>query len=279
MNPGRTDSGPLPVAGAGSGHGPAEAAACRAVLITGAASGIGRAVALQLAAAGVGVALVDRDGDGAGETAQAARASARADVVAVEADVSEGDQVAAAVAHAADRLGPLGGLVCAAGMLEPGSLADTTARSWQRHFDVNTTGVLHCLQHARTRLSDGGSVVVVSSNAARVPRLGMLAYSASKAATSALTRAAGLELAERGIRCNVVEPGSTDTPMQHALWTDPETGRESVIRGDPDRYRLGIPLGRLADPADVAATVVFLLSPAARHITLQQLYVDGGASL
>ena len=109
--------------------------------------------------------------------------------------------------------------------------------------------------------------------------MGMLAYAASKAATSALARCAGLELAARGIRCNVVEPGSTDTPMLHSLWPDEETGLAGTLRGNPDAYRVGIPLGRLAHPGDVAEVVAFLLSDAARHVTLQQLYVDGGASL
>jgi 2,3-dihydro-2,3-dihydroxybenzoate dehydrogenase len=107
----------------------------------------------------------------------------------------------------------------------------------------------------------------------------MLAYAASKAATSALARCAGLELAARGIRCNVVEPGSTDTAMQRDLWADPQVGRRTALKGDPSTYRVGIPLGRIADPDDVAEVVCFLLSDAARHVTLQQLYVDGGASL
>ena len=77
---------------------------------------------------------------------------------------------------------------------------------------------------------------------------------------------------------NVVEPGSTDTPMLHSLWPDEETGLAGTLRGNPDAYRVGIPLGRLAHPGDVAEVVAFLLSDAARHVTLQQLYVDGGAS-
>jgi 2,3-dihydro-2,3-dihydroxybenzoate dehydrogenase len=92
------------------------------------------------------------------------------------------------------------------------------------------------------------------------------------------TRCLGLELARDGVRCNVVAPGSTDTPMQRALWTE-EDGARPVIEGVPGEYRTGIPLGRIADPEDVAEAVAFLLSDAARHITLQTLYVDGGATL
>ncbi|WP_029288849.1 2,3-dihydro-2,3-dihydroxybenzoate dehydrogenase [Cellulomonas sp. HZM] len=249
------------------------------VVVTGAASGIGRAVALRLAAQGAPVALVDRDATGLSATAAAAERTTGAPVLTLVADVTSDGEVAAALGTAHDRFGPLAGLVTAAGVLEPGGLADVSRASWDRHLAVNTTGVLHCLQRGAPLLRDGAAVVVVSSNAARVPRTGMLAYAASKAATSALARCAGLELAGRGIRCNVVEPGSTDTPMQRALWPDPLVGAHVAVEGDPGSFRVGIPLGRLAEPEDVAATVCFLLSDDARHVTLQQLYVDGGASL
>lgn len=251
----------------------------KTVLVTGAASGIGRAVALQLARQGAALALLDRDHEGLAVTAKEARANGAGAVLDRTADVSSQSQVGSAFEAAEDELGPLDGLVSAAGVLTPGGLTETTTADWERHLAVNATGVLHCLQAGSARLRDGGSVVVISSNAARVPRTGLLAYSASKAAASALTRAAGLELAARGIRCNVVEPGSTDTPMQRDLWSDPEVGRASALRGDPSAYRVGIPLGRIGDPDDVASVVCFLLSPAARQVTLQQLYVDGGASL
>jgi 2,3-dihydro-2,3-dihydroxybenzoate dehydrogenase len=87
-----------------------------------------------------------------------------------------------------------------------------------------------------------------------------------------------LELARHGIRCNVVAPGSTDTPMQRGMWTATR-GEAEVIAGFPERYQAGIPLGRLAQPEDVAEAVAFLASDRARHITMQTLYVDGGAGL
>src|SRR5690606_32681922 len=120
--------------------------------------------------------------------------------------------------------------------------------------------------------------VVVASNAARTPRLDMAAYAASKAAAVMFTKCLGLEVAQHGIRCNVVSPGSTDTPMQRALWSD-QRGPEQVVAGDLARYRLGIPLGRIATPHDIASAVVFLLSSEARQITMQELCVDGGATL
>jgi 2,3-dihydro-2,3-dihydroxybenzoate dehydrogenase len=80
------------------------------------------------------------------------------------------------------------------------------------------------------------------------------------------------------VRCNIVSPGSTDTPMQRALWSS-TSGAQQVIAGNLERFRLGIPLGRIASPEDVASAVMYLLSDQARQITLQDLCVDGGATL
>ena len=255
------------------------ASGLRPALVTGAASGIGRAIALGLASQARPVVLLDSDRDGLREVARAAADSGASYVGQHCVDVSDRDAMATAISASVADAGPLGSLVSAAGILQPGGLEAVTPESWERHFAVNTTGVLHLLQLGTPALVDGGAVVVVSSNAARVPRTGMLAYAASKAAASALARCAGLELASRGIRCNVVEPGSTDTAMQRDLWADPVAGRDAALAGSPETFRVGIPLGRIADPRDVADVVLFLLSDSARHVTLQQLFVDGGASL
>jgi 2,3-dihydro-2,3-dihydroxybenzoate dehydrogenase len=96
-----------------------------------------------------------------------------------------------------------------------------------------------------------------------------------------IVRVAGLELAPYGIRANIVAPGSTDTAMQRSLWEDPDddNGARSAIEGDPAQFKVGIPLGRIAEPSDIADAIEFLLSDRARHITMQALYVDGGATL
>ena len=106
----------------------------------------------------------------------------------------------------------------------------------------------------------------------------MAAYAASKAATTIFTKVVGLEVARLGIRCNVVAPGSTETEMLSALWTDGDW-RRSSIDGVAEQFRLGIPLGKVAQPADVADAVLFLLSDRAGHITMHHLTVDGGATL
>jgi 2,3-dihydro-2,3-dihydroxybenzoate dehydrogenase len=107
----------------------------------------------------------------------------------------------------------------------------------------------------------------------------MSAYCASKAAAAMLTRCMGLELARSGVRCNVVSPGSTDTPMLRAIAEGPEERARLLIEGDLGRHRLGIPLGRIASPDDIAAGVAFLLSEEAKHVTMHELLIDGGATL
>ncbi|MFI5910634.1 2,3-dihydro-2,3-dihydroxybenzoate dehydrogenase [Dactylosporangium sp. NPDC051541] len=248
-------------------------------LVTGAAQGIGRAVALAFAAGGTPVAAVDRDGDGLAELA-----AAHCGISAHVADVASAGQAEAVVA-AAEAIGPIAALVNVAGILRTGEVLGYSDTDWADTFAVNTTGVFHMSRAAARRMVPrrGGVIVTVSSNAAGVPRAGMAAYAASKAAATHFTKSLGLELARYGIRCNVVAPGSTDTPMQRAMWAGhpggPAAGAAAVVAGDPEAFRTGIPLGRIAEPEDVADAVLFLASERARHITMHDLYVDGGATL
>ena len=236
-------------------------------LVTGAAQGIGRAVAHAFAAAGTRVAAIDRravEGDG---------------ITPYVADVASAAEVDAVVAAVEAGLGPITVLANVAGVLRTGAVVDCTDDDWAALFAVNAAGVFHCSRAVARRMVPrrAGAIVTVSSNAAGVPRAGMAAYAASKAAATAFTKSLGLELAPHGIRCNVVAPGSTDTPMQRSLWTG--DGPAAVIAGDPAAFRTGIPLGRLAEPEDIADAVLFLASDRARHITMHDLYVDGGATL
>jgi len=251
----------------------------KVALITGAAGGIGAAVARALAQRGAKVAAVDRDGRGLSRTVQ----KLTADGMTAEgfpADITDRDRVGGLVDAVEQRLGPVDFLVNAAGVLHPAEARRMTDHDWDATFAVNATGVFVMSRAVVDRMVPRGcgAVVTVASNAAGTARTRMAAYAASKAAAAMFTKCLGLEVARHGIRCNVVAPGSTDTPMLSSLWDD-ATGRRATIAGRSDEYRVGIPLGKLAQPSDVADAVAFLLSDQAGHITLHSLTVDGGATL
>lgn len=241
-------------------------------LVTGATGGIGAAVVSALLAEGALVVAADNR--------QAASAERTERFWPAMLDVTDSAAVDALVDTIETRWGPIGLGINVAGVLATGLVTETDDTDWRRLLDINAGGVFH-VSRALARVMGprrSGSIVTVSSNAGGIPRHGMAAYAASKAAATMFTRCLGLELAPLGIRCNIVAPGSTLTPMQTGMWADAE-GAARVIAGTPETFRTGIPLGRLAAPEDIAASVVFLLSEAARHITMADLYVDGGATL
>jgi len=245
-------------------------------LVTGAAQGIGAAVAQGLAAEGALVAAVDVRPM---EPARVAAALGR-QAVAYSCDVRDSEAVEMLVKRVEYEMGPIGILVNVAGVLRTGPVVEMPDHDWAAIFDVNTTGVFNVsravARYMVTRRR--GSIVTVGSNAGGVPRMHMSAYAASKAAAAMFTKCLGLELARFSIRCNVVAPGSTRTEMLTSMWSQ-DYGPAEVIGGDPRVFRTGIPLQRLAEPQDIADAVVFLASGRARHITMQDLYVDGGAAL
>ncbi|MFJ8471338.1 2,3-dihydro-2,3-dihydroxybenzoate dehydrogenase [Kitasatospora sp. NPDC094011] len=242
-------------------------------MVTGARQGIGAAVARALATDGAVVAAVDRN---------AGPAVGSETVRPYVLDVADARAVDDTVELIESQLGSIDVLVNVAGILRAAPVVELSDTDWAETFAVNATGVFHTSRAVGRRMAarGRGAIVTVGSNAAGVPRAGMAAYAASKAAATMFTRCLGLELARSGVRCNVVSPGSTDTQMQRALWgADAEAAEQRVIDGDLASWRVGIPLGRIAAPDDVAEAVLFLASDRARHITMHDLYVDGGATL
>jgi 2,3-dihydro-2,3-dihydroxybenzoate dehydrogenase len=248
-------------------------------LVTGAASGIGAAVTRELSRCGATVAAVDLDAVRLRESVEKIVADGR-HATAFPADVTDSAGVESTVALVESTLGPLDFLVNAAGVLRLGDASELTDEDWSVTMAVNATGVFLVSRAVIKRMTsrERGAMVTVASNAAGTARAQMSAYAASKAAATMFTKCLGLEVAGRGIRCNLVAPGSTDTPMLRSMWTD-DAGPRGTIDGRLDSYRVGIPLGRLAIPENIADAVVFLLSDKASHITLHTLTVDGGATL
>lgn len=238
------------------------------VWVTGAGRGIGRAVAETFAAQGAHVAGIDLAFE---EGTQVFHHET--------CDVADADAVEALCRTLLAKGAP-DVLVLAAGILRLGGIEHLTPDDWRACIDVNAGGAFNLLRETAPvfRQRKSGAIVAVASNAGHVPRIGMAAYGASKAALSSLMRSVGLELAPYGVRCNIVSPGSTDTAMLRTLWSDAE-GPTRTLEGDPGNFRLGIPLGKLAATQDIANAVVFLASTQAGHITLQDLVIDGGATL
>jgi 2,3-dihydro-2,3-dihydroxybenzoate dehydrogenase len=246
----------------------------RTAIVTGAAGGIGRAVVHALHEAGARVIATD--------TPTALKAAPLPDVTSRVLDVRDGGAAETLVAEVEAEYGPLALGVHAAGVLAIGPLLDLPAPEWERVIGVNATGSFNVTRaFGRAMARQGrGAIVAVSSNAAGIPRANMGAYAASKAAATMLIRCLGLELAGKGVRCNIVAPGSTLTPMQTGMWSeDGGAGERAVIEGSLEAYRTGIPLKKLATPEDIAGAVMYLLSEQAGHVTMADLYVDGGATL
>jgi 2,3-dihydro-2,3-dihydroxybenzoate dehydrogenase len=251
----------------------------KVALVTGAAQGIGRAVAAALAERGALVAAADKQAAGVQALVEELRAGGH-QAAAFPTDIRDSGAVEAMVERIEQELGPIDILVNVAGVLRTGPIESLSDEDWADTFAVNANGVFYVSRAVVRRMASRrcGAIVTVASNAAGVPRMQMSAYAASKAAATMFTKCLGLEYARYNIRCNVVSPGSTDTAMQRALWAD-DHGAQAVIAGNLEQYRLGIPLGRMAQPSDIADAVLFLVSDQARHITMHDLCVDGGATL
>lgn len=241
----------------------------RIVWVTGAAGGIGRAVALAFQAQGAQVLGIDR-----------AFGAEPWLFETVCLDLTQAEAVATFCQQRLAHTARLDVLVHAAGVLRMGCSDELSLADWQACFDTNVSAAFYVLRHLvpQFKRQRHGVIVTLASNAAHVPRLGMAAYAASKAALQSFSRCVALELAPYGVRCNVVSPGTTDTPMLRDMGLD-AAGVQRTVDGRPEQFKLGIPLGKVAQPQDIADAVLFLASPQAGHITLHDLVVDGGATL
>jgi 3(or 17)beta-hydroxysteroid dehydrogenase len=236
----------------------------KTALVTGGASGIGRATAARLADAGFRVVVADVDP--AGQEVVAAIAGA----VFVEHDVTDEASWERAMATVLDVHGRLDVLVNNAGISYVRAVTDTTLADWRALMAVNLDGVFLGTKHgvrAMRRHRDGGSIVNVSSASGLVGSPLSSAYCASKGAVRLFTKAVALECASEAIRVNSVHPGAVRTPIWGKVGVSPEL--EAVVGA-------AAPLGRMAEPEEVADAIVYLASEASRYITGSELVIDGG---
>jgi len=248
----------------------------KSVIVTGAASGFGEAIATRFAAEGAKVVVADVDAAGGNRVVGSIR-DAGGQAVFVRTDVSKAAEVKAMIDAAVAQFGGLDILVNNAGFshhMMP--LWDLPEEDYDRVFSVNTKGVYLGAKYAVPVLRErgGGVIVNTASIGAVAPRPGVTAYNATKGAVVTMTRGLAMEVAPFRIRVNAVNPVAADTHfVKGALGMDamPEPIRQAVIQG--------IPLGRLAEPRDVAAAVLFLASDDAEFLTGVCLNVDGGRSI
>jgi NAD(P)-dependent dehydrogenase (short-subunit alcohol dehydrogenase family) len=244
----------------------------KVVLVTGAQQGIGRAMAVEFAAAGADVAINWLDDDAAAQAvADEVRAGGRRAIL-VQADVARVEEVQAMVAAVQDGLGPIDVLINNAGVFPRVPFLEMTERDWDHVLDVNLKGSCFCAQSvAKAMVAAGrrGSIVNIASGAALRGSPRGVHYVASKGGILSLTRAMALELAPYRIRVNAIAPGLTDTAQ-------PRYGSSEVELVETAR---AIPLGRMAQPDEIAQAAVFLASENAGFVTGQTLHVNGGSYL
>ncbi|WP_202935041.1 SDR family oxidoreductase [Halorussus amylolyticus] len=243
-------------------------------VITGAGSGMGRATARLFAERGADVVVVDLDDDAASETVSSIeRAEGDSSAVAVTADVSDADDVAGFVERTVEEFGRIDVLHNNAGIPQESTpVEDVTEETWDRIQDVNLKsaflGAKYAVPHMREQ--GGGVVLNTASTAGIRPRTGLSAYAASKGGMITLTKQLAYELADDGIRVNAICPVATDTDMLPEF-----AGDDLSVAGMADT----IPLGRLAEPEDIAHAAAFLASDEAAMVTGTALEVDGGRDL
>jgi NAD(P)-dependent dehydrogenase (short-subunit alcohol dehydrogenase family) len=236
-------------------------------VVAGGGSGIGQAIVARFAEHGATVEFVDINRSAVAETERELRASGL--------DVSDPGQVAAFAGNVSARHAAVGALVNSAGIQRYGTVETTSPQTWDEVFAVNVRSMFLLAKHVLPlmRRNGGGAIVNVSSGQAVASQRNVVAYTASKGAISAMTRAMAVDHAAEGIRVNTIVPGSVDTPMLRA-------SARAIAPDDPDRviseWGSEHPIGRVGQPAEIADACVFLASPLASYVTGAELRVDGG---
>ena len=239
------------------------------VVVTGAAQGIGLGIVTRFLAEGAGVIAVDRNAALLAEVT----ASLGPACVPFSGNVADRADCRRAVERCVGEFGRIDVMCAHAGIADPLGLLEMTDEHWRRHMSVNVDGTMHCVVEAARAMQaagHGGSIVCTTSINAWFVEETHAVYNVTKAAVWALVRSAAIDFARHQIRVNGVAPGVVDTPLAALVTRDAVLGPE---------YLKTIPLGRFAEPSDIAAAVAFLCSPDASYITGQNIVLDGGQTL
>jgi 3-oxoacyl-[acyl-carrier protein] reductase len=248
----------------------------RICLVTGSTAGIGLETARLLAAEGAQVVINGRDADRADQ----ARAEVGA-ALAVACDLSEPAAAAELVAETAKALGPVECLVNNVGEAYQGGFEELTDEQWDAMWQLNVMSYVRCIRAVLPGMKEAGSgtIVNVSSTAGKRPSTGMPNYSVTKAAVLSLSRLVADLYAKHGIRCNAVAPGPTATPawLGDGGLADQQAAASIKTRLEVlEAVGAGRPLGRLAEPAEIASVITFLCSERASYVTGSAWSADGG---
>lgn len=239
----------------------------KVALVTGASKGIGAGIARHLAAEGAAVAVNYASSRSGAEGVVAEITAAGGRAMPVGGSVTEAADIPRMLAETRSAFGPLDILVNNAGIYEPAPVGQITAENFHRQFNINVLGMILCVQEALQHFGpQGGSIVNVSSIVSTLSPAGTPVYNATKSAVDNLTRSFAKDLAARKIRINCVNPGPVETEGVHT---------QGFIEAFQS-YAKVTPLGRIAQPADIAPAVAFLASAEAGWITGETLYVAGG---
>jgi NAD(P)-dependent dehydrogenase (short-subunit alcohol dehydrogenase family) len=230
-------------------------------VVTGGTSGIGLATAERFVKAGAKVAISGRR--------DATDIAEKIGALAVKCDVSKEEDVEAMMKTVHDELGPIDIIVNNAGAnFGYDVLMETDVSNFDKNFNINTKGVVYGIKHGVPRMNEGGRIVNVSSVAGLQGVAYLAPYVASKWAVIGITRTAAVELGEKGIRCNVICPTSVNTPMANTPEGQPQLRMEHKA----------VPMGRIAEPEEIAAMIHFLASTDCNFVNGQAIAVDGGFS-
>lgn len=237
-------------------------------VVTGAAKGIGLAIAERLASDGARLVLADLDQAGLDQAAADLASRFDTEVATQSGDLADQEIAGKTIKLASDRFGRLDILVNNAGVVPTGPLLEASVADWRKVMAIDVDGVFFCTRAALPHLiRSGGNIVNVSSVSGLGGDWNMSFYNAAKGAVSNFTRSLALELGERGVRVNAVNPGLTFTDL-----TEDMKGDTALMK----RFAERIPLGRGAEPDEVADVIAFLASEDARYVTGVNLPVDGG---